>query len=105
MSSKRINYATLSVTEKCDILLAFTAAKQIGATDPGHAAAIAACNAFHLTDQQWNRTQLGAQAFAAALAVAYMHGYIKLEFAPASEWRNPVEHRDYPRTKVSRKGR
>ena len=77
---KFTRYANLTEEQKNRIVDAFHYARDIGNSDPGHAAACAACNGLDLTTKQWN-SKIGADAFAAALGVLVMKGEIKLSYA------------------------
>lgn len=73
------DYANLTEKQQEDIVKWYHYAKDMGATDPGHAAAIAASHAFNLSNRAWNG-KTGSNAFAAALAVLVMRKEINLSW-------------------------
>lgn len=76
---KTRTYATLTKEEREMILREFDYARDLGATDPGHAAAIAANHVFKLTDKQWNGPT-APNYYAIALTVAFHNGRIAAQF-------------------------
>jgi len=73
-------YANLTEEQQDRIVDAFRYARDVGRSDPGHAAACAACNGLSLTTKQWN-SKIGSDAFAAALTTLVMKGEINLSHA------------------------
>lgn len=72
------NYANLTDDERNEIVRQYNYAVKMGATDAGHAAAIAATNAFNLTTRQWN-CNIGTNCYAMAVAVLFHNGIIKAQ--------------------------
>jgi len=73
-------YGKLTDAQKDAILREFDRARDLGATDPGHAAVCAAHNALNLSERAWNG-RTGSDAFAAAFTLAYMRGRFTPTFA------------------------
>ena len=63
-------YANLTVDDKIRIVSIYNVNREMG-SQPGHSAAIAASEAFELTERQWNG-KMGSDAFAAVCAVLVM---------------------------------
>ena len=75
---KFTRYANTTPDDVKTASIAFWYAMRLGATDAGHACAIAARDAFGLTDRQWNG-KLGTDVFAATLAMLVMNGDINIK--------------------------
>ena len=73
------DYANLTNEQREEIIKTFRYARDIGATDAGHASAIAAGQGLQLTDRQWNG-KTGSNAWAATLATLVMAGEIELSY-------------------------
>lgn len=73
-------YANITDDQKEEILKELETYKQISGVSGtvGHAAACIASRVFELTTSQWN-SKIGADAFAATLAVLAMNGEVNLE--------------------------
>ncbi len=71
-------YADLTESHKRTIIGCFHEALQRGATDPRHAAAIAAKDGLGLSSRAWNGKK-GSNAYAAVLAVLVQEGVVNVE--------------------------
>jgi len=70
-------YATLTDADRKRLIDIYLRAREMGASSPLHAAAIAAHDGFNLSDAAWNGNT-GSNAYAMALAVLVHGGVIHL---------------------------